>query len=106
MLISIIIYLDLQNRGILGTIGEQVFTLSNGVSCSEGCPVSLLDEYNKPFHKDSIRAIRYGVNGKLLVSAGDDKLVKIWSSDTWHCIGTVYVLHALLHTMNLGCFDY
>ncbi|PKI56538.1 hypothetical protein CRG98_023064 [Punica granatum] len=55
----------------------------------EGCAASLVDESDKSFHKDSIRAIRYGVNGKLLVSAGDDKLVKIWSTDSWHCIGTV-----------------
>lgn len=41
-------------------------------------------------HKDSIRAIRYGEkNGKLFVSAGDDKLVKIWATDSWHCISTV-----------------
>lgn len=54
-----------------------------------GCPVSLVDESDKALHKDSIRAIRYGVNGKLFVSAGDDKLVKIWLTNSWHCIGTV-----------------
>ncbi|KAL3517594.1 hypothetical protein ACH5RR_020183 [Cinchona calisaya] len=62
----------------------------------EGCAVTLVDENDvaerKPstnLHKDSIRAIRYGANGKLFVSAGDDKLVKIWATDSWHCISTV-----------------
>lgn len=49
----------------------------------EGRPVSLVDESDGPSHKDSIRAIRYGSSGKLFASAGDDKLVKIWSADSW-----------------------
>ncbi|KDP21433.1 hypothetical protein JCGZ_21904 [Jatropha curcas] len=51
--------------------------------------VPLVDDSAEPFHKDSIRAIRYGANGKLLVSAGDDKLIKIWSTDSWRCISSV-----------------
>ncbi|KAL5796675.1 hypothetical protein ACOSQ2_001495 [Xanthoceras sorbifolium] len=51
--------------------------------------VSLLDNSGAPSHKDSIRAIRYGANGKLFVSAGDDKVVKIWSAESWQCICTV-----------------
>ena len=54
-----------------------------------GCPVSLVDDSSDPFHRVSIRAIRYGVKGKLLVTAGDDKLVKIWNTDVWRCIYTV-----------------
>ncbi|XP_030545936.1 tRNA (guanine-N(7)-)-methyltransferase non-catalytic subunit wdr4 isoform X2 [Rhodamnia argentea] len=53
------------------------------------CPVSLVDDSAKPFHSDSIRAIRYDASGKLFVSAGDDKLVKIWSTDSWFCISSV-----------------
>ncbi|XP_020590517.1 tRNA (guanine-N(7)-)-methyltransferase non-catalytic subunit WDR4 isoform X2 [Phalaenopsis equestris] len=53
------------------------------------CAVSLTDEACSPSHSDSIRAICFGANGKLFVSAGDDKLVKIWRTDTWHCIRTV-----------------
>ncbi|XAR61188.1 hypothetical protein NMG60_11034821 [Bertholletia excelsa] len=53
------------------------------------CAVSLVDGSSEPFHKESIRAIRYGANGKLLVSAGDDKLVKVWSTDSWNCLLTV-----------------
>ncbi|CAI0400781.1 unnamed protein product [Linum tenue] len=53
------------------------------------CGVSLVDDSVEPFHKDSVRAIRYSANGKLFVSAGDDKLVKIWSTDTWRCISSV-----------------
>lgn len=55
----------------------------------EGCPFSLVDDSGGPLHKDSIRAIRYGAKGKLFVSAGDDKLVKIWNTDSWKCIYTV-----------------
>ncbi|XP_052169941.1 uncharacterized protein LOC127786522 isoform X2 [Diospyros lotus] len=54
-----------------------------------GCPASLADDSGEPYHKDSIRAISYSRRGKLLVSAGDDKLVKIWSTGTWRCICTV-----------------
>lgn len=53
------------------------------------CAVSLLDDSIAPSHKDSIRAILYGANGKLFASAGDDKVVKIWSAETWRCISTV-----------------
>lgn len=52
--------------------------------------VSLKDDSSVgSLHKDSIRVVRYGANGKLLVSAGDDKLVKVWSTESWHCITTV-----------------
>ncbi|MED6106799.1 hypothetical protein PIB30_007827 [Stylosanthes scabra] len=54
-----------------------------------GCAASLVDECGAPFHKDSIRAIRYGSGGKLFVSAGDDKTVKIWSTESWRCVCTV-----------------
>ncbi|GAV77942.1 WD40 domain-containing protein [Cephalotus follicularis] len=53
------------------------------------CVVNLVDDSGGPSHKDCIRAIRYGANGSLFVSAGDDKLVKIWSTHYWHCITTV-----------------
>lgn len=55
----------------------------------EGCSVSLVDDSGVHMHKDSIRAIRYGAEGKLFVSAGDDKLVKIWVTDSWQCISSV-----------------
>ncbi|KAL2510698.1 Transducin/WD40 repeat-like superfamily protein [Abeliophyllum distichum] len=53
----------------------------------ESCVVTLADESGA--HKDSIRAIRYSANGQLFVSAGDDKLVKIWATDSWRCIYSV-----------------
>ncbi|XP_047326996.1 tRNA (guanine-N(7)-)-methyltransferase non-catalytic subunit wdr4 [Impatiens glandulifera] len=61
----------------------RVFDLENR------CSVKLVDDSANSFHKGSIRAIRYSASGKLFVSAGDDKLVKIWDSDTWHCICTI-----------------
>ncbi|CAI9107807.1 OLC1v1007266C1 [Oldenlandia corymbosa var. corymbosa] len=54
-------------------------------NCREGLPVKLSDDG----HSDSIRAIRYAANGKLFVSAGDDKLVKIWATDSWRCVYNV-----------------
>ena len=48
-----------------------------------------MDDTSGPFHKDSIRAIRYSADGNLFVSAGDDKVVKIWSTESWCCICTV-----------------
>ncbi|EOX94711.1 hypothetical protein QUC31_004652 [Theobroma cacao] len=56
----------------------------------EDCAVTLVDESGGASHNDSIRAIKYGANGKLFVSAGDDKLVKVWSTESWRCISTVY----------------
>ncbi|XWS76381.1 hypothetical protein CRYUN_Cryun01aG0171400 [Craigia yunnanensis] len=55
----------------------------------EDCAVTLVDESGGASHNDSIRAIKYGANGKLFVSAGDDKLVKVWSTESWRCISTV-----------------
>nr|DAD19583.1 TPA_asm: hypothetical protein HUJ06_021046 [Nelumbo nucifera] len=53
------------------------------------CSVSLVDDSGRSFHTDSIKAIRFGAKGRLFASAGDDKLVKIWTTDSWHCIRTV-----------------
>ncbi|KAK8509920.1 hypothetical protein V6N12_001988 [Hibiscus sabdariffa] len=55
----------------------------------DNCAVTLVDESGGASHNDSIRCIKYGTNGKLFVSAGDDKLVKVWSTDCWRCISTV-----------------
>ncbi|XP_027352782.1 tRNA (guanine-N(7)-)-methyltransferase non-catalytic subunit wdr4 [Abrus precatorius] len=56
----------------------------------DGCAASLVDDSGgDPFHKDNIRAIRFGAKGKLFVSAGDDKTLKIWSPQSWRCISTV-----------------
>ncbi|RDX88696.1 tRNA (guanine-N(7)-)-methyltransferase non-catalytic subunit wdr4 [Mucuna pruriens] len=55
-----------------------------------GSAASLVDDSDAvPFHKDNIRAIRFGAKGKLFVSAGDDKTVKVWSTQSWRCITTV-----------------
>ncbi|KAL6564378.1 hypothetical protein OROMI_015828 [Orobanche minor] len=53
----------------------------------DGSGVKLLDDNGG--HKDSIRAIRYSKSGKLFVSAGDDKLVKIWNANYWRCFCSV-----------------
>ncbi|URE35523.1 WD domain, G-beta repeat [Musa troglodytarum] len=53
------------------------------------CSVSLIDDPSGPSHSDAIRSINFGPSGKFLASAGDDKLVKIWETSSWHCIRTV-----------------
>ncbi|GMI69356.1 tRNA modification 82 [Hibiscus trionum] len=58
-------------------------------SLLDNCAVTLVDDSGGASHNDSIRCIKYGTNGKLFVSAGDDKLVKVWSTDCWRCISTV-----------------
>lgn len=56
---------------------------------AKNCSVLIADESKEMLHKDSIRAVRFSDKGTLLVSAGDDKLVKIWSTETWQCLCTV-----------------
>lgn len=66
-----------------------MFYLVEWILVRGDCAVSLVDDSGEPFHKDSIRAIRFAANGQLFVSAGDDKLVKIWSTKSWHCVGSM-----------------
>uniref|UniRef100_A0A6V7QY52 tRNA (guanine-N(7)-)-methyltransferase non-catalytic subunit n=1 Tax=Ananas comosus var. bracteatus TaxID=296719 RepID=A0A6V7QY52_ANACO len=54
------------------------------------CPVSMLADSGGPSHSDTIRDITFCPNGSLFASAGDDKLVKIWRTDTWSCVRTVF----------------
>ncbi|CAJ1904380.1 unnamed protein product [Sphenostylis stenocarpa] len=55
-----------------------------------GDAASLTDDSDAvAFHTDNIRAICFGAKGKLFVSAGDDKTVKVWSTQSWRCITTV-----------------
>ncbi|KAG6400809.1 hypothetical protein SASPL_137652 [Salvia splendens] len=56
-------------------------------SFQHGSAAQLLDETGG--HKDSIRSIRYSKSGKLFVSGGDDKLVKVWDTDSWRCVYSV-----------------
>ncbi|XP_020242410.1 tRNA (guanine-N(7)-)-methyltransferase non-catalytic subunit WDR4 [Asparagus officinalis] len=51
--------------------------------------ISLSDSSGGPSHSDAIRAICFGAKGKVFASAGDDKLVKIWMTDSWQCVRTV-----------------
>ncbi|WVZ60525.1 hypothetical protein U9M48_010535 [Paspalum notatum var. saurae] len=54
-----------------------------------GCPVSLSDDCGGLSHSDAIRAICFSVSGALFASTGDDKLVKVWKTDSWRCIRTI-----------------
>ncbi|GJN23335.1 hypothetical protein PR202_gb10976 [Eleusine coracana subsp. coracana] len=55
-----------------------------------GCAVSLAEDTGGRSHSDAIRDICFSANGALFASAaGDDKLVKVWKTDTWCCIRTI-----------------
>ncbi|KAL5660313.1 hypothetical protein ACJX0J_027438, partial [Zea mays] len=54
-----------------------------------GHPVSLSDDCGGHSHSDAIRAICFSVSGALFASAGDEKLVKVWKTDSWRCIQTI-----------------
>jgi tRNA (guanine-N(7)-)-methyltransferase subunit TRM82 len=54
-----------------------------------GSPVILSDDCGGRSHSDAIRAICFSVSGALFASAGDDKLVKVWKTDSWRCIRTM-----------------
>ncbi|KAL3623600.1 hypothetical protein CASFOL_032416 [Castilleja foliolosa] len=58
-----------------------------GATVIDGSGVKLLDDNGG--HKDSIRAVGYSKSGKLFVSAGDDKLVKVWDTKHWRCFCSV-----------------
>ncbi|KAF3322868.1 tRNA (guanine-N(7)-)-methyltransferase non-catalytic subunit wdr4 [Carex littledalei] len=55
----------------------------------EDCAVSPVDDLGGPHHSASIRAISFSFDGELFVSAGDDKIVKIWKTGSWNCIHTI-----------------
>lgn len=40
-------------------------------------------------HGQPIHALAFTPNGSLLLSGGDDKLLKLWSTDSWQCIKTL-----------------
>lgn len=54
-----------------------------------GCAISLADDTGGRSHSDAIRAICFSADGALFASAGDDKLVKVWKTDSWSCIRTM-----------------
>jgi len=55
-----------------------------------GSAVSLTDDSDAvPFHTDKIRAIRFDPKGKLFVSAGGDKIDKVWLKQSWRFITSV-----------------
>ncbi|KAI3773940.1 hypothetical protein L1987_48479 [Smallanthus sonchifolius] len=62
-------------------------------ACREGSTVTLRGDSNGVLHhRESIRTIRYGAKWKLVksVSDGDDKVVKIWSTDSWRRLCSVF----------------
>ncbi|KAH9289026.1 hypothetical protein KI387_033143, partial [Taxus chinensis] len=55
----------------------------------EGCPNVCHELTDGPSHMDSIRSICFDSKGDFFASAGDDKLVKLWNTDSWHCVKTI-----------------
>ncbi|MCO5607413.1 hypothetical protein L7F22_061609 [Adiantum nelumboides] len=56
----------------------------------EKCPVDLKYSGAQSCHENAIRTITFSRDGKLFVSAGDDKHVKLWDTETWQCTKTVH----------------
>ncbi|KAL3699281.1 hypothetical protein R1sor_017303 [Riccia sorocarpa] len=54
-------------------------------------PVVVSDETVPARHGEAIRAIAFNDKGNFFSSAGDDKLVKLWNSESWSCIKTVRI---------------
>lgn len=75
--------------GILELMDLLVFFFYFILPSRGDCSISLSDDSGGPGHSDSIRAICFDASGRLFASAGDDKLVKIWTTDSWCCIRTV-----------------
>jgi tRNA (guanine-N(7)-)-methyltransferase subunit TRM82 len=69
---------------LVSAANDDLFCASSG-----GCAVSLSDDSGGSAHSDAIRAISFGAGGALFASAGDDKLVKVWKTGSWHCIRTM-----------------
>lgn len=73
------------NKSVVVAVGPElrIFDLV------ENCPIACQDNKDGYSHIDSIRSICFHREGKLFASAGDDKLVKIWNADSWHCTKTI-----------------
>eukprot|EP00249_Psilotum_nudum_P019159 c27120_g1_i2 orf=1106-1756(-) len=56
----------------------------------ENAPVVVSNCTTQSCHSDAIKCVAFDREGKLFVSAGDDKLVKLWNTNSWHCIKTVH----------------
>ncbi|KAH7431465.1 hypothetical protein KP509_08G049500 [Ceratopteris richardii] len=55
----------------------------------EKCAVDSEDINSQSCHVDAIKTITFSKDGGLFASAGDDKHVKLWDTDTWRCLRTV-----------------
>ncbi|BBN11292.1 tRNA (guanine-N(7)-)-methyltransferase subunit TRM82 [Marchantia polymorpha subsp. ruderalis] len=51
-------------------------------------PVAVEDNTTPGKHGEAIRAVAFNEEGTLFASAGDDKLVKLWITETWSCVKT------------------
>lgn len=55
-----------------------------GTSRSTGAEICSNDDHTRP-----IRVLAFSANGALLLTAADDKLVKLWDTKTWACVNTL-----------------
>ncbi|KAG6545968.1 hypothetical protein Mapa_012629 [Marchantia paleacea] len=55
----------------------------------KNAPVAVKDNTTPGNHGEAIRAVAFNDEGTFFASAGDDKLVKLWNTDTWSCVKTI-----------------
>lgn len=78
--------LDPQNRFVVVAVGTELRIFNLQVEFA----VVFKDTTKPSGHEDAIKAIRFDREGGLFVSAGDDKLVKLWDTNSWSCRKTVH----------------
>lgn len=64
------------------------------------CPYSIL--YHQPGHDNWIRALAFHPSGKYLLSASDDKTVRVWELSTGRCMKTVDAHNHFVTTLAWG----
>lgn len=76
--------LDPDNTHVVMAVGTElrVFNLQSQRA------VAIKEITTSSGHQDAIKAIGFNKEGNMFVSAGDDKLVKLWDTKTWSCSKT------------------
>lgn len=74
-----------RNTHVVVAVGSELRVFNLQVECA----VVLENTTESSGHQGAIKAIRFNKEGDLFVSTGDDKLVKLWNTNSWLCLKTV-----------------